>query len=62
MDVLDWQRPPKENGTVHSALLPWRGEAVGTNKEAISFVEEKSFNILYRTLKKEAAVHLQAAT
>lgn len=31
-------------------------------REAISFVEEKSFNILYRTLKKEAAVHLQATT
>lgn len=32
MDVLDWQKHQKENGTVHSALLPWKEEAVGTNK------------------------------
>lgn len=32
MDVLDWQKHQKENGTVHSARLQWREEAVGTNK------------------------------
>lgn len=32
MDVLDWQKHRKGNGTVHSVQLQWREEAVDINK------------------------------
>lgn len=32
MDVLDWQKHQKGNGTVHSVQLQWREEAVDINK------------------------------
>lgn len=32
MDVLDWQKHQKANGTVHSVQLQWRGEAADINK------------------------------
>lgn len=32
MDVLDWQKHQKGNGTVHSVQLQWRGEAADINK------------------------------
>lgn len=32
MDVLDWQKHRKVNGTVHSVRLQWREEAVDINK------------------------------
>lgn len=32
MDVLDWQKHQKGNGTAHSVQLQWRGEAADINK------------------------------
>lgn len=68
MDALGWQKHQKENGTVHSVLLPWREEAVGTNKDG-HFIWERvrlQLNILYGTLKRrkeeEDTVHFQATT